>query len=100
MFIRELQSLYPEPKPHFNTLSTQARTLEKDGFLGHKAYGNSYCYLPSVTKDEYKQGSLSNLVKAFFGDSYRNVVSSLVKDDKLSLDDLKDIIRTIESGEV
>ena len=29
MFIRDLITHYPEPKPHFNTVSTQVRTLEE-----------------------------------------------------------------------
>ena len=35
LFIRELRELYPEPQPHFSTLSTQVRTLQEDGFIGH-----------------------------------------------------------------
>ena len=45
LFVRELRELYPEPQPHFNTLSTQVRELEQDGFLDHKAYGPTYQYL-------------------------------------------------------
>ena len=44
MFVKELLELYDEPKPHFNTLSTMVRTLEANGFVSHKAYGNSYQY--------------------------------------------------------
>ena len=53
MFVKELLELYAEPKPHFNTLSTMARTLEANGYVAHKAYGNSYQYYPVVTREEY-----------------------------------------------
>lgn len=33
LFVRELRELFPDPKPHFNTLSTQVRTLEAAGFF-------------------------------------------------------------------
>ncbi|MBQ5639700.1 MAG: BlaI/MecI/CopY family transcriptional regulator, partial [Bacteroidales bacterium] len=33
MFVRELQALYDDPKPHFNTLSTMVRTLESNGYV-------------------------------------------------------------------
>ena len=36
MFVRELQEHYDEPRPHFNTLSTIVRILEREGYLGHK----------------------------------------------------------------
>ncbi|MFA6895468.1 MAG: BlaI/MecI/CopY family transcriptional regulator, partial [Bacteroidales bacterium] len=40
MFLNDLREFYDEPKPHFNTLSTQVRTLEAEGLIGHKTYGN------------------------------------------------------------
>jgi Penicillinase repressor. len=36
MHVKELIELYPDPKPHFNTISTMVRALEAKGFLGHK----------------------------------------------------------------
>ena len=42
MFVRELQEHYDEPRPHFNTLSTIVRILEREGYLGHKQCGNTY----------------------------------------------------------
>ena len=44
MFVRELLSFYDEPKPHYNTVSTLVRGLEEKGFVGYKAYGNTYQY--------------------------------------------------------
>ena len=58
LFVRELRELYPDPKPHFNTLSTQVRELESDGFLDHKTYGPTYQYFPIVTRDEYSRFSM------------------------------------------
>ena len=41
MFVKDIIAILPEPKPHTNTVSTQVRILEKDGFLDHKQYGGS-----------------------------------------------------------
>lgn len=98
MFVRELRELYPEPRPHFNTLSTQVRTLENEGFLGHTAYGSSYQYYPEVTKEEYSRFSLSGVVDKCFGNSYLGVVSTLVKEEKISVDELRELIDQIEKG--
>ncbi|MBD5180086.1 MAG: BlaI/MecI/CopY family transcriptional regulator, partial [Bacteroidales bacterium] len=35
ILISKLVELYPEPKPHFNTVSTVVRRLEAKGFVGH-----------------------------------------------------------------
>lgn len=97
MFVRELRERYPDPKPHFNTLSTMVRILESEGFLGHTAHGNSFRYHPLITKVQFHRGSVENLVDKYFGSSYRAVVSSFVEEEKLSLEDLKGIISQIEA---
>ena len=94
--MRELRELYPEPKPHFSTLSTQVRTLQEEGFIGHKAYGPTYQYFAKVTKEEYKQRSLIGLIDRYFDNSYLEAVSALVKEDKITLEELKELIEIIE----
>ena len=96
LFVRELRELYPEPKPHFSTLSTQVRTLQEEGFIGHKAYGPTYQYFAKVTKEEYKQRSLIGLIDRYFDNSYLEAVSALVKEDKITLEELKELIEIIE----
>lgn len=96
LFIRELRELYPEPKPHFSTLSTQVRTLQEDGFIGHKAYGPTYQYFAKISREEYKQRSLIGLIDKYFGNSYLSAVSALVKEEKISVDELKELIDLIE----
>ena len=98
MFVRELLDLYAEPKPHFNTLSTMVRTLEANGYVSHKAYGNSYQYYPIVSREDYAGSSFKGIVSSYFNNSYLNAVSALVKEEKISLDDLKDLINQIENG--
>ena len=98
MFVRELLDLYAEPKPHFNTLSTMVRTLEANGYVSHKAYGNSYQYYPIVSREDYAGSSFKGIVSSYFNNSYLNAVSALVKEEKISLDDLKGLISQIENG--
>ncbi|MBO7437329.1 MAG: BlaI/MecI/CopY family transcriptional regulator [Bacteroidaceae bacterium] len=97
LFVRELRELYPEPKPHFNTLSTQVRELESDGFLDHKAYGPTYQYFPIVTRDEYSRFSMGGFIGNYFG-SYLNAVSAFVGDGKVSIDELKELIEHLEKN--
>lgn len=100
MHIRELQALYDDPKPHVNTLSTLVHILEDKGFLSHKAVtAKSYKYFPVLSRDDYRRGSLKNVVDKFFGKSYLGVVSALVKDENVSLDDLRELIKKVEEGD-
>lgn len=99
LFVRELRELYPEPRPHFSTLSTQVRTLQEAGFIGHESYGPTYRYFAAVTRDEYKQHSLAGVIDKYFGNSYMGVVSSLVKEERITVAQLKELIAMVEKGE-
>lgn len=98
LFVRELLSFYDEPKPHFNTLSTVVRGLEEKGFVGHKVYGNTYQYYATVSRDDYRRGTLRGVISKYFDNSYLGVVSSLVQEEKISVDDLKELIKQVEGG--
>ena len=98
LFVKELLELYAEPKPHFNTLSTMVRTLEANGYVGHKAYGNSYQYYPIVTREEYAGSSFKGIISSYFNNSYLSAVSALVKEEKITVDELKELIEQIEKG--
>ncbi len=98
MFVKELQELYNEPKPHVNTLSTMVRSLESNGYLGHKAYGNTYQYYPIISEAEYGKNSLSGIIDNYFGKSYISVISALVTEEKVTVDELKELIEQIERG--
>lgn len=97
MFVRELVERWPDPKPHFNTVSTFVRGLEAKGWLGHEQVGNSYRYFPLVDASDYRDRSLRGLIDRFFGKSYIGFVSSLVQEEKISTEELKELIEKIES---
>lgn len=80
-----------------NTLSTMVRGLEAKGYVGHKAYGGTYQYYPLVSEEEFSRKTLKGVVSKYFDNSYLGVVSSLVREEKISVDDLRDLIRQIES---
>ena len=99
MFVRELQEHYDEPRPHFNTLSTIVRILEREGYLGHKQFGNTYQYYPLVSEKEYGRSSIAGVIKNYFNDSYLSAVSAFVKEEKISVDELRGLIEQIENSE-
>lgn len=98
LFVREILEFYEEPKPHFNTLSTIVRGLEEKGFLDHKSFGNTYQYFALVSQEEYKSGTLSNVVKKYFKNSYLGVVSALIEEEQISLEELKRLIEQVEKS--
>jgi predicted transcriptional regulator len=99
LFVREILFFYDNPRPHFNTLSTIVRGLEEKGFLSHKAYGNTYQYYPVVSEEEFRKSTLKSVIRKYFNNSYLSAVSSLVQEEDISLEELKQLIRDVENSD-
>ena len=97
MFVKDIVPLYDEPKPHFNTISTMVRTLESKGFVEHVAFGNTYRYRPIISQEEFSKGVLGNVVTRYFENSYRQVVSALIEEEKISIEELEELIRKVQN---
>jgi len=96
LFVREMLEFYPEPKPHFNTVSTTVRILEEKGYIGHEVIGASHRYHAIAPQRQFRDRSLRDLVANFFNNSYKSAVSALVEDEKISVDELRQIIDLVE----
>ena len=72
------------------------RTLQEEGFIDHKSYGPTYQYFARISREEYKQRSLIGLIDKYFDNSYLSAVSALVKEEKISVEELKELIDLIE----
>jgi predicted transcriptional regulator len=100
MFVKELLEHYDEPRPHFNTLSTLVRILEKNGFLDHKQFGNTYQYFPVISEKDYGRSSIAGVIQNYFNNSYLSAVSSFVKEEKISVEELRELIDEIEGNKI
>jgi predicted transcriptional regulator len=83
-------------KPPQSTVSSIVRILESKGFVSHKAYGRTYEYFPLLSKEEYTKTSLKKLVTEYFDGSMSSLVSFLVKEEKLDLDELTAMIEQMK----
>jgi len=98
-FVKDLMPFFTNPPLHYNTVSTIIRNLEEKGYIGHRTYGNTYEYYPLVSKESYQnQFVISKLVDNYFDNSYKNLVSYFAQNDKVSADELREILRMIEGG--
>lgn len=96
LFVKDLVERYSDPKPHFNTLSTYVRALEEKGYLSHESFGTTYRYFPVVTIEEYNNRTLKNVIAKYFNNSYLNVVNTFIKNDKVSVDEIRKLLDEIE----
>lgn len=97
LFVRELVALSPDPKPHFNTLSTMVRALEAKGYVDHEAFGSTYRYFAVVSEEEFSRQTLGGVISKYFENSYMGAVSALIEQEKISVDELRELIGRIEN---
>jgi len=95
-FVKDVLAEIKDDKPHYNTLSTIIRNLEEKGFVSYNAYGKTHQYFPVVSKEAYKERFMNTAIESYFNNSYKNVVSFFAKEEKISVDELKEIIALIE----
>lgn len=95
-FVKDVLAEVEDDKPHYNTLSTIIRNLEEKGYVSHNAYGNTHQYFPVITKEEYRKGFMSNAIENYFGNSYKSMISFFAKEEKISADELREILDMIE----
>ncbi|MCD9573836.1 BlaI/MecI/CopY family transcriptional regulator [Flavobacterium soyae] len=96
-FVKEIQAEITEDQPHYNTLSTIVRNLEEKGFVAHNAFGNTYQYYPAVTLEAYSKKYMNTAIDNYFNSSYKNMVSFFAKEEKISADELREILAMIEN---
>lgn len=97
-FVKEVIELLPEPKPHYNTVSTIIRILEDKKFIDHKSFGKTYQYFPIVSKEAYQKNEVGDVIKNYFDNSYKKMVAYFAKEEKISEDELDEIIKMIKNN--
>jgi len=95
-FVKDVLVEINDEKPHYNTLSTIIRNLEEKGYVSYNAFGKTHQYFPIVSKEAYKKRFMTTAIDNYFNSSYKNVVSFFAKEEKISVNELKEIIALIE----
>ena len=95
-FIRDIMDAIPAPKPHQNTVATILKILVEKEFVGIKTFGRQHQYYPLVSKESYSKASIKSLVKTYFGGSFSEALSFMVKENNISVDDLETLIQQLK----
>lgn len=97
-FIRDIMDAIPSPKPHQNTVATILKILVEKEFVGIKTFGRQHQYYALVSKESYSKASIKTLVKGYFGGSFSEAVSFMVKENNISVDDLETLLQQLKKG--
>lgn len=95
-FVKEVMAEITDEQPHYNTLSTIIRNLEEKGYVSHNAYGNTHQYFPIIALEDYRKEFMNTAIENYFNNSYKNMVSFFAEEEKISADELREILEIIE----
>lgn len=94
--MRQLYEMLPEPRTHFNTVSTFVRRLEEEGFISHEAIGGRlFRYLPALSKWDYEKREQKSFLGRFFNGSHMDFVRHLVREEQISKEELQELMNLI-----
>ena len=95
-FVNDIIAELPSPKPAYNTVSTIVRILEKKGFVGHKAYGNTHEYFPLIEKEKYTKYYFKGFLNDYFSNSFSGLVSFFSREDDLDVNEMEEIMKMLK----
>jgi len=98
-FIKELLDQMTDSKVPYTTLASTIKNLEKKGYLKSVKYANAYRYEPLIGEKEYKAKFMNGFVNNYFKNSYKELVSFFANEEKISKDELREIIKMIDNKE-
>ena len=95
--VNEVQELLKEKRDlAATTVATILKRLEKRNIVSYKKIGRKFIYKANIAKNEVTKNSVSSVVKNLFKGNKAALVSHLLQDDELSLDELEQIQKLIQ----
>jgi predicted transcriptional regulator len=90
---------YEEPKPAYTTIATYLKVLYEKGYVEYfknKGEGKTHMYVAKITRAQYTRQTMQEVKRNFFGDNIRSMFNYFVKEEQLSVQEIKDILTLIE----
>jgi len=94
---QEIQEGLPD-KPHYSSVRTILRVLERKGYVRHVEEGLRYVYEPTVPRETASRSALQRIIRTFFDGSAKEAVAALLDPGAFHLneDELQELGRMIE----
>ncbi|NGM72683.1 BlaI/MecI/CopY family transcriptional regulator [Sphingobacterium sp. SGL-16] len=96
-FVKEiLDNMKPEEQVPYTTLASTIKNLERKGYVKAVKYANAKRYEPTITLEEYRAKFMNSFVGDYFKNSYKEMVSFFIKEEKLSEKELEELMEMIK----
>ena len=97
--IREVQEKFPEPRPAYTTIQTTVYRLESKGAVRRvRKISNAHIFEPLVARDTARHRLLDDIL-SLFGGRAQPMMAQLAEAGKLTLDDVRELEKTIKTIE-
>ena len=95
-YLKDILNQFPDPKPATTTIATLIKRMIDKQFVGYNQHGSNREYYPLISKEKYTKGFMNGLIKNYFSNSYKNMVSFFSKDENLSTKEIEEIISILQ----
>jgi predicted transcriptional regulator len=95
-YLKDILNKFPEPKPATTTIATLIKRMIDKQFVGYNQHGSNREYYPLISKDKYTKGFMNGVIKNYFSNSYKNMVSFFSKHENLSTKEIEEIIGILQ----
>lgn len=92
-YVQDIIKQFPKPKPHYNTVSSTVRKLEKEGHIGHRVKQRAHQYFPITKKKAYRSLLFGHLYSTYFNDSKNKFLHYVVEKTGIKKLDLRSYIK-------
>ena len=89
---------FKDPKPAYTTIATYMKVLREKGYVDYfknKGEGKTHMYVAKVTRAEYTRQTMKEMKKNLFDDSLESMFSFFVTEEKLTAEDIAELLRII-----
>lgn len=97
-FIPDIIKAYPDPKPAYTTMSTFLKILKEKGYVKSEMLGKMLYYTAAVKRDDYTRTYMTEVKNRFFGGSFASLVSFFAEREKLSQEEVDQLVDIIKKG--
>ena len=88
---------YDEPKPAYTTVATFLKILQNKDFVrSERMQGRQQRFVPIVSKDDYTRKVMEEVKDNFFDGSKLSFVRYFMKEEKISAEELQELIKMVE----
>lgn len=98
--VSEIIEVMGEPKPAYTTVLTVMQVLTRKEVVTPERRGKAHVFKPLLSREDYINGFMTETRDTLFRGSLRSFLSYFVKSEKLSKEEIQDLLEEIQSEKI